>query len=93
MKKNYASPEVSKIKVDSFIKPTMKVIEIDADILRMLSRKGFIKLFWEKLSEARKFNAAITHKEIFDLLNEKWLNFSGEMKYSSYDSFRQRIND
>ena len=79
MKKPYAKPEVKKV-------------EVDSQIMRMFTRQGFIEVFWEELQGRRHENPAITCKQVFDDLNEKFYSVFQEFRYSSYDSFRQRLN-
>lgn len=79
MKKNYE-------------KPTVRKVEVDSQIIRMFTRQGFIEVFWEELQAQRKENQKISEKAVFDKLNEKFYNVFNEFRYSSYDSFRQRLN-
>lgn len=76
MKKPYTPPAVSKV-------------EMDSDIIRMLTKKGFADLFWERLQEARKTNPCITQETVFDMLNEKYFKVIGCTRYSCFDSFRK----
>lgn len=74
-------------------KPTVSKIEVDSDIIRMLTKQGFADLFWERLKEARREDDAVTQETVFDRLNEKYLRVIGCTRYSCYDSFRQRLNE
>jgi hypothetical protein len=78
-KKPYEKPQVSKI-------------EVDVQIIRMFTRQGFIEVFWEELILKRKENPKVTEKAVFDELNDKFYSIFKEFRYSSYDSFRQRLN-
>jgi len=69
--------------------PHAEKVSIDADIVRMFSRKGFIDLFWERLHQARKNDPRITHEEIFDRMNFQWKGFTGELRFRTYESFRK----
>lgn len=75
-----------------YIKPTVKKIEVDSQIIRMFTRKGFIEVFWEELQFRRKEDPKISEKAVFDHLNDKFYKIFNEFRYSSYDSFRQRLN-
>ena len=75
MKKPYAKPEAQKISIDS-------------DVARMFTRQGFIDLFWERLTEARKDNPMISQEEIFNILNKRWYEVMGCCRFSTFDSFR-----
>ncbi len=92
MKKPYVKPTVSA----PFAPPTggkiltkNNIVEMDADVIRMLTNKGFEALFWEKLSEARKVDKCTTQEEVFDALNHKYFKAIGCRRYSCYDSFRK----
>jgi hypothetical protein len=76
----------------SYTKPEVKKIEVDADVIRMLTKQGFADLFWERLCEARKIEPSTTQEAVFDAMNEKYYNAIGCTRYSCYDSFRQRLN-
>lgn len=43
----------------------------------MLTRQGFIDLFWEELRNARKDNPGITREEVFDSMNEAYAEVLG----------------
>jgi hypothetical protein len=75
-----------------YIKPTVSKIEVDSDVIRMLTKQGFADLFWERLQEARKKEPGTAQETVFNMLNEKYLKAIGCNRYSSYDSFRQRLN-
>lgn len=72
--------------------PTVSKVEMDSDVIRMLTKQGFACLFWERLQEAKKINDAVTREEVFDVLNAKYESVIGCTRYSCYDSFRQRLN-
>jgi hypothetical protein len=80
MKKTYRKPQINEHKVDK-------------EVLRMLDPRNFADLFWEKLAEARRTEPATTHEQVFDMLNDKYMNAMGAPRYSCYDSFRQRLNE
>jgi len=68
--------------------PTVSKVEVDSDIIRMLTKQGFTDLFWERLQEARKVEPCITQEAVFDMMNEKYLKVIGSTRYSCFDSFR-----
>jgi hypothetical protein len=73
-------------------KPEIKVIPVTSQLLRMYTKKGFIEVFWEEVQRQRKENPKVTEKAVFDELNEQFYEIFNEFRYSSYDSFRQRLN-
>ncbi len=72
-----------------YVKPTVSKVEMDSDVIRMLSKDGFTDLFWERLQEARKEDPCITQEAMFDALNNKYFKVIGCWRYSCYNSFRQ----
>jgi hypothetical protein len=80
------------MKNDSYKKPQVTKIEVDADIMRMFTREGFVDLFWERLQVARRTDPSITQEAVFDELNAHWSRVMGSLRYSCYDSFRQRLS-
>ena len=89
VKKPYEKPMVSAENVPSgktFSKTN--IIYLDGDVFRMLTKKGFAELFWERLHEARETNPYVTQESIFDMLNKKYYNVMGCARYSCFDSFR-----
>jgi hypothetical protein len=83
MKKPYIKPTVS------IIRPIRK-IEIDGDAIRMLTKQGFTDLFFEILQEAKKKDEMVTHEQVFNFLNERYIESIGCPRYTSYDAFRRR---
>jgi len=77
MKKPYSKPEIKKI---------------DSTLIRMLTKQGFTEVFWEEYCIRLKSDSSITREEVFDQLNKKYFDTFGSYRYSSYDSFRRRIN-
>lgn len=73
-------------------KPTVSKIELDSDIIRMLTKQGFADLFWERLCAARKTEASVTQEAVFDELNSKYYKAIGCTRYSCFESFRQVRN-
>ncbi len=76
----------------SYEKPRVSKIEVDSQVIRMFTRRGFIDVFWEELIDQRKINPKISEKDVFDKLNEKFFEVFGEFRYSNYMSFKQRMN-
>lgn len=72
------------------IKPPVIKIEIDSDVIKMLTKQGFADLFWQRLQEARKKAPETTYESIFNELNSKYNAAIGCLRYTSYDTFRRR---
>lgn len=62
---------------------------IDTRVYRMVTRKGFIELFWHTLRDRRKQDAAVTHEQVFQELNELYRQEFGEPRYRSFCAFRK----
>jgi hypothetical protein len=71
-----------------YIKPTVSKVEIDSDVIKMLTKQGFADLFWQRLQEARKIDPCATQEDVFNTLNSKYTTAIGCSRYSCYDSFR-----
>ena len=65
--------------------------QIDGEIIMMISRKGFVDLFWEKYTAALKEDPGARREDVFDEMNMKYLQAIGELRYNSYESFRRRL--
>ena len=76
----------------TYNKPEAKMIVVSSKLIRMVTKAGFIEVFWEELQSKRRENCKVTEKAVFDEMNESFLAVFGEFRYSSYDSFRQRLN-
>jgi len=63
--------------------------EIDVKVIRMLSPRGCVELFWEELQIARETDPNITRETVFDRLNEHYRIITGDFRYKDYDSFRK----
>lgn len=75
-----------------YTKPVIGKVEVDVQVIRMFTRKGFVEVFWEELQLQRKDNERVSHKIVFDDLNQKFFDVFGEYRYSSYDTFKQILN-
>lgn len=71
----------------------LKETSLDSQLIRMLTREGFIEVFWEELSTRRKQDAKVTYEIVFEFLNEKYLRAFGTHRYSNFESFRRRLNE
>ena len=76
-----------------YLKPKIEEKLVPVQVLRMIDRNGFIEVFWEELALQRKDNPCISHESVFDELNKRYFDVLGYFRYSSYNSFRQRINE
>lgn len=56
--------------------------------IRMLTKQGFIGLFWEELARMRKVDATITHEQVYEILEGEYQQIFGLRRYASFRSFR-----
>ena len=61
---------------------------IDNQVYQMITRKGFIALFWAELNRRRGDDPTVTYEQVFKELNERYLREFGEPRYRSYNAFR-----
>ena len=66
--------------------------DFDGKIVRMLTRQGFIDLFWEELQTARNDNPGVTREQIFNDLNAYYHKFTGMYRYVDYNCFMRILN-
>lgn len=64
---------------------------IDALIVRMLTRQGFIDLFWEKLAQAREADPSVSREQVFNELNQHYRSYTGMYRYIDYECFRNSL--
>jgi hypothetical protein len=76
----------------TYVKPTVSKIDMDGDVICMITKEGFEALFWKSLQQARKESETITQEAVFDALNDKYYKAIGCTRYASFESFRQVRN-
>lgn len=60
------------------------------DILKKLaSRRGFVDEFWARLKRYRAEGKNVTHKQVFEELNDYWESEIGEPRFPSFNAFRK----
>lgn len=69
-------------------KTTSPAIEKATRIFRMISKEGFINIFWEEVKSYQKNGVPITHEEVFDLINEEYFQNTGVYRYKNYTTFK-----
>lgn len=56
-------------------------------VVQMLSKKGFVALFWADLKTARKTDPKATHEQVYNLLENEYRKATNQRRYSSFKSF------
>jgi hypothetical protein len=54
----------------------------------MMTKAGFINLFWGELRRMRKVDDKITHEQVYEMLESEYEREFGQRRYSSFKSFR-----
>lgn len=61
--------------------------------IQMLTKKGFIALFWEDYSRLCAENPCITHENVYELMEQEYISGTGQRRYSNFKSFRTRRDE
>lgn len=56
---------------------------------KLASRRGFVDEFWVKLKQYRAEGRNVTHKQVFEELNDYWESEIGEPRFLSFNAFRK----
>jgi hypothetical protein len=62
-------------------------MKVTARHIRMISRQGFIELFWEGLKDWQ------THEECYEALEREYKSAFGKRRYANFISFRRRRDE
>ncbi len=62
-------------------------MEITARVLQMITKKGFISLFWEEVERAT------TQKEAYERLEKEYFKVFGKRRYANFNSFLRRRDE
>ena len=63
---------------------------MNARIVQMLTKQGFTNIFWEELKLQQQKNPKITHQEVYEKLEQEYKSQTGQRRYASFRSFRNR---
>lgn len=55
----------------------------------LITETAFIETFWRELHKRRGAGVWITHKQLFEELNDFYEDETGEPRFSSFDAFRK----
>lgn len=56
--------------------------------IQMMTKAGFRSLFWEELARMRKVDDAITHEQVYEMMESEYQREFGQRRYASFRSFR-----
>lgn len=63
------------------------MIEIDELTFRMVTRDGFVGAFWDILKSRYAAGEKVSHRQVFDELNDRFEDVFGEPRWPSFDAF------
>lgn len=61
--------------------------------IRMISKSGFIEVFWESLKEGRKSDPKLTQQHCYEFIEKEYQEAFHRRRYANFISFRRRLND
>jgi hypothetical protein len=61
--------------------------------IQMLTKKGFVALFWKEYSEQMKKDPSVTHEQVYELLENEYQKGTGQRRYANFKSFRTRRDE
>ncbi len=61
--------------------------------IQMLTKKGFVTLFWKDYASLSKQNPTVTHEQVYERLEKEYQAGTGQRRYSNFKSFRTRRDD
>lgn len=70
----------------------MTMQEIDALVLKLVTRERFVETFWHELAEERREHPTVKRREVFDRLNDLYENAFGRPQFPSWEAFKKFIN-
>lgn len=54
----------------------------------MMSKSGFVELFWKELARLRKVDDSITHEQVYEIMEQEYQREFGQRRYANWRSFR-----
>ena len=61
--------------------------------VQMLTKSGFVKLFWSDLRIKRKTNPEITHQQVYEELENEYAKVFCQRRYANFRSFARRRDE
>ena len=61
--------------------------------IQMLTKRGFVALFWEEYGKHVKNDPSVTHEQVYELLEQEYQNGTGQRRYANFKSFRTRRDE
>lgn len=55
----------------------------------LITETSFIETFWAELRARRAVGSRITHKQLFEIMNDFYEEQTGEPRFPSFDAFRK----
>lgn len=61
---------------------------VSARAIQMMTKAGFVRLFWSELASLRKTDPTITHEQVYEIMEAEYQREFGQRRYANYRSFR-----
>lgn len=61
---------------------------VSARCVQMMSKSGFVELFWKELARLRKVDDSITHEQVYEIMEQEYQREFGQRRYANWRSFR-----
>lgn len=61
--------------------------------IQMLTKSGFVKIFWEDYAMLSNKNPSITHEQVYERLEKEYQAGTGQRRYANFKSFRTRRDE
>ncbi len=62
------------------------------DIKRMVSRTGFIEVFWERIAKDLQNGLISSRRETYESMEEEYENEYGCYQFPSFDAFKKYVS-
>lgn len=62
----------------------------DLNLDRLVSAEGFIEAFYEQLRDYQASGQRVTNEDVFDALNNRFMERFGVYRFPSYNAFRKK---
>ena len=66
---------------------------MNARLIQMMTKKGFVALFWNDLKAMQKTNPKVTHEEVYEKMETEYQAEFKQRRYANFKSFRTRRDE
>jgi len=61
--------------------------------IQMMTKTGFVDLFWSDLKALQKSSPAITHEQVYERMETEYTATFKQRRYANFKSFRVRRDE